>query len=58
MWPAVEYDASLTIKHRTARLPTISLPLKSAGIPFGHSNLIPVWLYPIDRSLNSRTILF
>jgi hypothetical protein len=51
IWPAVKYDASLTNKHRTARLPTMSLPLKSGGVPFGHSNLIPVRLYRIDRSL-------
>ena len=32
--PAVKYDASLTNKHRTARLPTMSLPLKPlAGSP-------------------------
>jgi len=34
--------------------PTMSLPLKPpAGSPFGDSNLIPVRLYRIDRSLNT-----
>jgi hypothetical protein len=26
IWPAVKYDAWLTNKHRTARLPTMSFP--------------------------------
>ena len=53
IWPAVKYDALLTNKHRTARLSTMSLPLKPGGVPSGHSNLIPVRLYRIDRSLNT-----
>src|SRR5438445_13380866 len=33
IWPAVKCDASLTNKHRTARLPTMSLPLKPLAGP-------------------------
>jgi hypothetical protein len=33
IWPAVKYDASLTNKHPTARLPTMSLPLKAPAGP-------------------------
>jgi len=53
IWPAVKYDASLTNKHRTARLPTVSSPLKPPAGPLRHSNLIPVLLYRIDRCLNT-----
>jgi hypothetical protein len=54
IWPAVKYVASLTNKHRTARLPTMSLLLKAPAGPLRHSNLIPVRLYRIDRSSNTH----
>src|SRR5436190_23227943 len=33
IWPAVKYDAPLTNKYRTARLPTMSFPLKTPAGP-------------------------
>ena len=53
IWPAIKYDAALANKYRTARLPTMSLPLKPPAAPLRHSNLISVRLYRIDRSFNT-----